>query len=110
MCLLLCLNASCIHFSHLNVSALLPEPEASPEESPSADEEQPASSAAPPAEVEEADGAGETAPAENGEKADEAADEAAEEQKEDQTETEKQEWVSTRELVCNSEHCDISLW
>lgn len=76
-------------FSHLNVNALLPEPEASSEESPSADEEQAASSAAA-AEVEEGDGAGgETAPAENGEKA----DEGAEEPKEDKG-AEKKEWVS----------------
>lgn len=60
-------------FFYLNVSdPLLSEPEASSEESPSADEEQAASSAAT-AEVEEGEAAGETEPTENGEKADEEA-------------------------------------
>lgn len=80
------------------------EAEASSEESPSADDEEQAASSAAPAEGEEGDAAGETEPTENGDKAEGAAEEKGEEG------TEKKEWVFDRELVCNSERCDISLW
>lgn len=77
-----------IYFWLLNSNGfLLSEPEASSEESPSADEEQAASSAAT-AEVEEAAATGETEPTENGEKA-----EGAEAEKDGEG-TEKKEWVS----------------
>lgn len=76
-------------FSYSPFLNLLSEPDATSEESPSADEEQAAASSAAPAEGEEGEPAGETEPTENGEKADEGA--AAEKGGDG---TEKKEWVS----------------
>lgn len=83
---IICTVLVCFWFNLINGS-LLSEPEASSEESPSADEEQAASSAAT-AEVEEAEATGETEPTENGEKAEGAAEEKGGEG------ADKKEWVS----------------
>lgn len=70
----------------MSMAFLSPAPEASSEESPSADEEQAASSAA--AEAKDGDDTGETQPTENGEKS----DEGATTEKGDEG-SEKKEWV-----------------